>query len=222
MQIRQLDPSSSADVRRFNRFPFALYRDCPQWVPMMGGEARRVFDQARNPFYRHSQAAFFMVESGRTSLGRVAAIHNRRYTEYSGRKAASFYFFDAVDDAEVGGRPCSMLCSPGRTGQRVERGDRSQRNVARRWAGVVGGRIRASGRHRHPVQPPVLRAADAPGAGFEKEVDYLPATCIAASSWRSVSTMRPRRIRERRGFTIARFTSKDDLRRRIPAIGKHL
>lgn len=218
MQIRQLDPARQADTRKFNRFPFSLYRDCPQWVPMLSGEASRVFDRTRNPFYRHSDAAFFLAEERGTTLGRIAAIHNRHYSEYSGRPAAFFYFFDAVDDLVVG---------------------RGLFDAAFAWARgrglteVIGpkGMLRADGlgllvegfEHRAATGIPYNHAYYQrliEAAGFEKEVDYVSGHMQRGEQLAQRFYDAAERIRERRGFAIARFATKDDLRRYIPAIGR--
>lgn len=218
MFIRQLNPDSPADVRQFSRLPFDLYRNCPQWVPAVAGEVRRIFDRAHNPFYRHSEAAFFVAADAKQSLGRIAIIHNTRYTDYTGRKAAFFYFFDVVDDEAVSS---------------------SLFDAAFAWARgrgldeVVGpkGMLRADGlgllvegfEHRAatgiPYNYPYYERLLA-GAGFEKEVDYLSGHMQRGEQLAQRFYDAADRIRERRGFTIARFATKADLRSYVPAIGR--
>lgn len=101
MQTIQLDPSRARDVSRFVRFPFDLYRGCPQWVPPMVADARAQLDRRKHPFYAHSEAGFFLVEERGRTLGRIAAMHNRRYNRFTGSNEAFFGFFDAVDDPAV-------------------------------------------------------------------------------------------------------------------------
>ena len=45
MQVRKLDTSKRRDVRAFVRFPFQLYRDCPQWVPPLLPYMRLALDR---------------------------------------------------------------------------------------------------------------------------------------------------------------------------------
>ena len=63
MKIRQLDTDRQADVRNFVRFPFHLYRDCPQWVPPLISAAERELNRQEHPFYQRSQTRFFLAES---------------------------------------------------------------------------------------------------------------------------------------------------------------
>jgi hypothetical protein len=55
----------------------------------------------RNPFYKHSQAAFFLaykqsspVDEGTRPIGRLAVLDNRRYNEFNKTKTAFFYLFE--------------------------------------------------------------------------------------------------------------------------------
>ena len=101
MRLRQIDPDSPRDVRRFIRFPVELYRDCPHYVPQLETSARLGLDHHRHPYYAHSEAGFFVVEEGRQILGRITPMHNRLHNDYYGVKTAFFGFFDAVDDTAV-------------------------------------------------------------------------------------------------------------------------
>ncbi len=101
MQIQKLNTDSPRDVEQFIRFPFELYRDCPQWVPPMLSGVRLVMDRARHPFYRHSTADFFVAEHDGQVQGRIAAIDNRNYNDFNHSRTAFFYFFDAVDNRDV-------------------------------------------------------------------------------------------------------------------------
>jgi hypothetical protein len=101
MHTIQLDTSRARDVRRFVRFPFSLYRGCAQWVPPLIADAKGQLYRNRHPFYEHSEADFFLVEERGRTLGRIAAMHNRRYTQATGKRDAFFGFFDAVDDTAV-------------------------------------------------------------------------------------------------------------------------
>lgn len=185
---------------------------------MMAGEAWRVFDRERNPFYRHSEAAFFVAEDGKGCLGRIAAIHNRRYTEYSGRKAASFYFFDAVDDFAVAQALFAAVFTWARSRGLNE---------------VIGprGMLRADGlgllvegfEHRAAIGVPYNYAYYErliTGAGFEKEMDYLSGHMARGEQLAQRFYDAADRIRERRGFTIARFSSKEELRGQLSVIGR--
>jgi hypothetical protein len=102
IRIVQLDLGSKRQVGEFLDLPFFIYRDCPQWVPPLASDAARMMDRRRHPFYRHSDAAFFLAygESPRAA-GRIAILENRHYNEYNREKTAFFYLFECEDDSDA-------------------------------------------------------------------------------------------------------------------------
>jgi len=62
--IEPVDTRAKAQVRRFVELPYRLYAGTPQWVPPLAGEARSLLDRRRHPFYRHSEATFYLAERG--------------------------------------------------------------------------------------------------------------------------------------------------------------
>ena len=107
MLVRKLDTTKRRDARAFIRFPFELYRDCPQWVPPLMPDMRAALNKKHYPFYRHSEADFFVAESEGQVLGRITALDNRRYNGYHGSRVAFFYHLELVEDdveRDPGGR----------------------------------------------------------------------------------------------------------------------
>ena len=99
MEIVQIDLADWRQVRDFMRLPFRIYQDCPQWVPALETDVRLVLNPRRHPFYRHSQAAFFMACQDGRPVGRIAAIDNRRYNEFNRERTAFFYWFECEQNA---------------------------------------------------------------------------------------------------------------------------
>ena len=58
-------------------------------------------DKEHHPFYKHSEADFILVESGRKTLGRVAVLHHKNFCEFHKTNTAFFFYYEAVDDQEV-------------------------------------------------------------------------------------------------------------------------
>jgi hypothetical protein len=101
VQVFKIDTSRRRDARRFVRFPFDLYRDCPQWVPPLVSDARKQVDRRRNPFFLHSDADFFLAQQGKEVVGRIVAMENRNYNDYHTKRYGFFYLFDTIDDQSV-------------------------------------------------------------------------------------------------------------------------
>ncbi len=102
MKILEIDGSDLYLKQQFLNFPQKLYRDIPQWVPPLAGDNRRVFDRQQNPFYKHSEARFFLaIAADGTAVGRLAILNNRHYNAFNGEQAAFFYLFECVHDPDV-------------------------------------------------------------------------------------------------------------------------
>ena len=101
MNVRKIDVNYKKDRDAFIKFPFSLYKDCPQWVPPFISDMHLVMNKEKHPFYEHSDAAFFIAERGKEVLGRIAVLYNRNYNKYHNIKTAFFYYFDTIDDLQV-------------------------------------------------------------------------------------------------------------------------
>ncbi len=101
MEARILDTHNKRDVKLFKNFPFKLYKDNPIWVPPAPGEIEFAMDRDRHPFYKHSQADFILVESGKEVLGRVAVLQNQNYCHFHKINTAFIFYYESVDDQEV-------------------------------------------------------------------------------------------------------------------------
>ena len=101
MKVRKLDIKNNRDLRKFIQFPFDLYKNNSYWVPQMRAETRSLMDKDEHPFYRHSDADFFIAENNGRTLGRIAAISNTRANQSQTMNSAFFYFFECVDDSTI-------------------------------------------------------------------------------------------------------------------------
>src|SRR5512138_2343104 len=98
LKIVEIDTANRRQVARFLNLPFRLYRDSPQWVPPMADDAAKQLDRKKHPFYRHSTAAFFLVERDGEPAGRIAAIDNTNYNDFNKERTAFFYLFECEND----------------------------------------------------------------------------------------------------------------------------
>ncbi len=92
------------DLERFLRFPYRIHDGNPHWVAPLLVERRAFLDRRKNAFFRHSEAELMVALRGSETVGRIAAIENRRHLETYGDRTAFFGFFDAIDDARVASR----------------------------------------------------------------------------------------------------------------------
>jgi len=108
MNILQLDLHNKKQVDDFLRLPFSVYKDIPQWVPPLQMDERLRLSPRRSPFYKHSQASFFLAykrsspgDDGTRPIGRLAVLDNRRYNEFNKTKTAFFYLFECENNVDA-------------------------------------------------------------------------------------------------------------------------
>jgi len=214
MIVREISTDNRQHVRLFLGLPFRLYRGVPQWVPPLAGDARRMLERRRHPFYRHSDAAFFLAWAGERPVGRLAVLDNAHYNAHNGEHTAFFSLFECADDPAAA---------------------RGLFDAAFAWA-------RSRGLDRM-VGPKGLTALDGmgllvqgfahrPALGIPYNPDYYPALVEAAgftpledvvSGYLGAETVFPARIHEvaervaaRRGLRVARFRRRRELLALVP------
>jgi hypothetical protein len=94
MNILPLDLDNKKQVDDFLHLPFSIYREMPQWVPPLQMDERLRLNPKRFPFYKHSQAGFFLAYEGTRPIGRLAVLANHRYNEFHQTRTAFFYLFE--------------------------------------------------------------------------------------------------------------------------------
>jgi hypothetical protein len=97
---------TTADLRRFIAFPYALHRGDPQWVPPLRMDVKKMLNREKNPFFHRAEAEYFLAEKrqgGRAAdvVGRIAAVHNRAHNEFHEDQVGFFGFFECANDQAV-------------------------------------------------------------------------------------------------------------------------
>jgi GNAT superfamily N-acetyltransferase len=212
MNIIQIDPSNRKQVRDFLSLPRRIYRDIPQWVPPLQGDERKRLDVKHYPFYKHSQAAFFLAYEGQAAVGRLAVLDNRPYNEFNHEKAAFFYLFECEQDAEIARQLFEAAFTWAR-GRGLE-----QMLGPKGFTALDGMGMLVKGFEHRPALGVPYNPAYYPGLieaqGFttHREVasGYLGEENIQFPE--HIHEL-AERIKERRGLRIARFETRSELRR---------
>jgi len=218
VEIHKVDTTDPRDVERFVLFPFRLYRDCPQWVPPLVSSARKQLNRERHPFYRHSDADFFLALQGGEVVGRIAVLEPRKRNAYWDQRGAFFYVFETVEDIEVAralfaaafdwarGRGLETISGP----QGLLRGD---------GLGVL-----VKGFEHRPAMGITYNYAyyDAfiQDSGFHKQTDYYSCYLPGDMEMPERVCRIAEKIKERRGFQVLRFHNKGEMRAAVPRVLK--
>ncbi len=89
------------DRRLFQRLPWTIYANDPNWVPPILSQERLLLGWGRHPFFDHARMVTLLALRDGKVAGRIAVfvndIHNAKYGEQRG----FFGFFECVDDSAV-------------------------------------------------------------------------------------------------------------------------
>ena len=99
--IEIVEVTSRKQYRAFFQFPFALYRNCPQWVPPITKEEMDIFDSQKNAVFEHAVARLFLAKKKGKVVGRIAAMINWVEIEELKKTKVRFGWYDTIDDLEV-------------------------------------------------------------------------------------------------------------------------
>ncbi|NIP43000.1 MAG: hypothetical protein GWN61_12880, partial [candidate division Zixibacteria bacterium] len=210
LHISRIDITNKNELKKFIEFPFQLYKNSPYWVPPLITDAYNTFNPEVHPFFQHSTAELFIAEDNGSTVGRIAVMENRRFNEYSGENTAFFGFFDVVDNEEA----VEVLFDAAINWSRSHKLNRiigPRGMIGSDSSGVLvegfNNRAAMGVPFNYPYYDDLIQSA-----GFKKHTDhlsgYLPGDHILPEKLFRIAD----RIKERRGFWVKTFTSKDEMR----------
>jgi hypothetical protein len=216
MNLIQIDTMNRGQVKQFLDLPFCIYRNIPQWVPPLASDARHMLDRRRHPFYKHSNAAFFLALRGETPVGRIAVLDNRHYNDFNKERTAFVYLFECEHDPDTSRALFEAAFDWAR--------QRGQDHILgpKGFSALDGMGLLVKGfEHRPalgiPYNPPYYPALFE-AAGFSSKGDvvsgYLNPHMPFPDKVHQVADM----VRRRRGLRVERFKTRRDLRAILPRL----
>jgi len=218
MKVIKVELANREWVKRFIAFPFELYRASPYWVPPLWNEMEKNLDPRRHPFYEHSQADFFLALEDGKVVGRIGVQENRRHNHFRKAKDAIFCFFDSIDDERVSQALFETIFDWAK-----------QRGLGRVIGpkGLLGsqaGGVLVEGFERlpalsmpynYPYYDRLIKAV-----GFEKDTDHLSGYVRADHQFPERISRIAAKVKEKRGFHVKNFTSKEEMKAWIPIVAR--
>ena len=111
--------NSRREHSAFIKFQWQIYSNDPAWVPPLIIERKTFLDRKRHPFYRHGDAALFLVRKNGKIAGRIMASDDPNYNSLHQSNVGCFGLFESIDDYEVAAAlfdaAASWLRTKGRT-----------------------------------------------------------------------------------------------------------
>jgi hypothetical protein len=220
LTIEKIDTENKAQVKRFIKLPYRLYKDCPQWVPLLDVDAYAYLNRKKHPFHEHSDVDFFLAVRDGQDVGRIATIENKPFNQYHDTKKANFYFFDCENDQEA----TDALFETAFEWAQERNLDTM---VGPKGMGPLDGYGVLVRGHEHRNTMTMLNYNHAyyqglvEAQGFEKEVDFV--SCyLPADSFRIPERVEriAQRVMERGHLEVNRFKNKKELLAWASRIGK--
>src|SRR5690606_9900056 len=101
IMTRIVPVNSSRELSSFIDFPHDLYQNDKNYVPELFIAQKDMLTPGKHPFHEHSQIQLFLAYDENKITGRIAAIFNTNYNEFTGETAGFFGFFDTIKDQET-------------------------------------------------------------------------------------------------------------------------
>ena len=107
VDIRKVE--TKRELKQFIDFPHDLYADDPNYVPELFISQKDLLSKS-HPFYQHSKADLFLAYKEGNIVGRIAAIRNNNYINYTGNEIGFFGFLEFTDDESVSQKLLNHAC----------------------------------------------------------------------------------------------------------------
>jgi GNAT superfamily N-acetyltransferase len=101
LNIEVSEVTSRRERDAFIKFQWQIYANDSVWVPPLIIERKRFLDRKRHPFYRHGDAALFLVRKNGEIAGRIMASDDPNYNSLHQTKVGCFGLFECIDDPDV-------------------------------------------------------------------------------------------------------------------------
>lgn len=100
--MKKVIPANSAkQLKLFVDFPHELYKQDSNYVPELFIAQRDLLTPGRHPFHENGEVQKFLAYDGEAIVGRIAAIINKSYDQFTHTNAGFFGFFECIDDSET-------------------------------------------------------------------------------------------------------------------------
>jgi len=215
--IQQIDLSNKKQVQTFLRLPETIYKNNPLWVPPLQSDAIRILNLRKNPFFKHSTAAFFLAfDSSGHPVARLACLNHHPFNAYNQEKTAFFYLFEAMNLPGV-----SIPLFEAAAAYARQQG--LNKIIGPKGFSTLDGLgLLSEGFEFRPAlgipYNPSYYVSLVEEAGFQM-TEEIVSGFMKRDSYRNPKIGQiAQRVQERRGLTIARFRTRRDLRKVLPLL----
>ena len=200
--------TKQSELEEFIQFYYDLYRGNDFAVPYLYSDEMSTLRSDKNPSFECCEADYFLARKDGRTVGRVAAIINRRANERWGRRQVRFGWLDFIDDAEVSAALLKTVEDWGRERGMTEIAGPLGFIDTDREGMLVEGFDQLSTmyiNYNYPYYPQHIERL----GGFEKDNDYMEYKVkvpeVVPEKFAKVTEM----VRRRYGLRVHKFTRKE-------------
>lgn len=99
VQVRRV--AGSRELGRFFEVPHIVQGHDPHWIAPLYFMERMRFDERKNPWFQHGEAAYWIAEKDGKLAGRISAQVDRTHLELRKDDTGFFGFFESINDQAV-------------------------------------------------------------------------------------------------------------------------
>jgi len=99
--VEIVEVRTNKQLKTFMDLPNRIYKGDPNYVPGLYSSIKSTFDRDKYPFFKRSEADFFLAYKNKEPAGRIAAIRNNSHIYYNGENSGFFGFFESIEDYDV-------------------------------------------------------------------------------------------------------------------------
>lgn len=92
---------NDADYKVFFEFPWRIYGDDPNWVPVLKSMRHETLSKTKNPSWEYMEGDYFIAWRGAEPVGTIAAFINHRHNEHWHTRVGWFGAFECINDQTV-------------------------------------------------------------------------------------------------------------------------
>ncbi|MFC1884076.1 acyl-CoA N-acyltransferase [Thermodesulfobacteriota bacterium] len=90
-----------SEMKQFIGLPWNIYEGDDNWVPPLKFAVKKLLNPKKHPYWKFSERELFLAKRGDEIIGRIAAIVDGNYNEYSKEKMGIWGFFECRRDPEA-------------------------------------------------------------------------------------------------------------------------
>ena len=209
IEIKKIDDRKG--LEQFIQFRYDLYRNDSYDVPYLHFDEMNTLRKDRNASFEDCEADYFLATRDGKTVGRVAAIINRKANEKWQRRVVRFGWFDFVDDLEVSRTLIQTVERWGRERGMTEIvGPMGFADTDREGMQVKGFETMATmyANHNYDYYPRHMEQM----GGFRKDNDYVQMMVTVPEKMPEKITRVAQMIRTRYNLDIHKLTRKELMR----------